>query len=134
MITQDQLPMVAMPNMNDMHLEDMILINKLSNAAKNKDFDLSKNTLDELIAHTIVHFSGEEEMMEEKKFSDYAPHKKEHDRVLTELKSIAKNFAQNDGDFLLITAYVDGSLAPWMLHHVQTLDIPTAMFLKNEAS
>ena len=100
MITQDQLSMVAIPSMNDTHLEDMLLLNKLSIAVQNKDIVLKSTTLAEFIQHTLSHFSTEEEMMQEK-------------------------------EFLLVSAYIDGSLAPWMLHHVQTLDTQMALFLKN---
>lgn len=133
MITQDQLPMVAMASMNDTHLEDIIIINKLSKAVENKDVDLTSSTLAELVEHTIAHFSGEEEMMREKKFPPYPVHKGEHDRVLNELKSIEKGFnAQTD--FLLISAYVDGSLIPWLINHIETLDTVTATFLETGVS
>jgi hemerythrin len=133
MITQDQLPMVAMASMNDTHLEDIIIINKLSKAVENKDVDLTSSTLAELVAHTIAHFSGEEEMMREKKFPPYPIHKGEHDRVLNELKSIEKGFNQ-ETDFLLIHAYVDGSLIPWLINHIETLDTVTAAFLETGVS
>ena len=130
MITQDQLSMVAIPSMNDTHLEDMILINKLSKAVQNKDIVLTSTTLAEFIKHTIVHFSGEEEMMEEKKFPSYSDHKAQHDRILHELKSVEKRFNE-ENDFLLVSAYVDGSLSPWLIHHVQTLDTQMALFIKD---
>ncbi len=126
--------MVAMPSMNDTHLEDIIIINKLSAAVENKDIDSINTIFDELIEHTIAHFEGEEAMMREKKFPPYPVHKGEHDRVLHELKSIAKNFRESDGDFLLVTAYVDGALVPWLIHHIETLDTVTAMFLENGVS
>ncbi len=134
MITQDQLPMVAMASMNDTHLEDIIIINRLSVAVENKDTVLTNSILKELIEHTITHFSGEEEMMREKNFPPYLVHKGEHDRVLKELKAIAQGFAQSDGDFQLVMAYVDGSLIPWLINHIQTLDTVTAMFLENDVS
>ncbi len=134
MITQDQLPMVAMTSMNDTHLEDIIIINKLSEAVVNKDTVLTNSILEELIEHTITHFSGEEEMMREKSFPPYLVHKGEHDRVLNELKAIAQGFSQSDGDFQLVMAYVDGSLIPWLINHIQTLDTVTAMFLQNGLS
>ena len=130
MITQDQLSMVAIPSMNNTHLEDMILINKLSKAVQNKDIVLTSTTLSEFIKHTIVHFSDEEKMMEEKGFSAYTEHKAQHDRILHELKSVAKRFNE-ENDFLLVSAYVDGSLAPWLIHHVQTLDTQMAIFIKD---
>ncbi len=136
MITQDQLPMVAMASMNDTHLEDIIIINKLSAALENKDVTLTSATLAELVEHTIAHFSGEEEMMREKKFPPYPVHKGEHDRVLNELKSIAQQFdaGTEEKDFRLISAYVDGSLIPWLINHIQTLDTVTAAFLETGVS
>ena len=133
MITQDQLPMVAMPSMNDTHLEDIIIINKLSAAAQKQNADEVDAILRELISHTIAHFEGEEEMMREKKFPPYPVHKGEHDRVLHELRKIAVDF-ETSKDFLLITAYVDGSLTPWLIQHIETLDTVTAQFLETGVS
>ena len=130
MIRQEELPIVAIPSMNDTHLEDIILINKLSSAAQSKDADSASTIFAELIEHTITHFSGEEEMMREKNFPPYSIHKAEHDRVLKELKAVGQRFNE-EKDFELIKAYVDGALAPWLIQHVETLDTVTAMFLKN---
>lgn len=134
MISQEKLSMLVMPSMNNTHLEDMILMNALSSAADAKDFALAKNAFNELIEHTIVHFSDEEEMMQEKKFPPYATHKVEHDRALKELRSVSQRFREGDGDFELVTAYIDGALAPWMIQHVLTLDKETATFFKSHAN
>jgi len=131
MISQEQLPMVAMPSMNDTHLEDIILINQLSSAAQSKNYAATKIFIEELVAHTIAHFSGEEEMMQAANFPPYPVHKAEHDRVLKELENISKIFSEGEGDFLLVTSYIDGSLIPWLINHIETLDTVTAMFLKN---
>ncbi|HIP21106.1 MAG TPA: hemerythrin [Sulfurimonas sp.] len=131
MITQEQLPMVAMPSMNDTHLEDIILINQLSAAAASKNVAATKIFLEELVEHTIAHFSGEEAMMQEHNFPPYPIHKAQHDRVLQEIKNVTKIFCEGEGDFSLVTAYVDGSLTPWLIDHIQTLDTVTAMFLVN---
>lgn len=131
MIAQEQLPMVAMPSMNDTHLEDVILINQLSSAAASKNFAATKIFLEELVEHTISHFSGEEAMMKEHNFPPFAIHKAEHDRVLKELSNITRIFSEGEGDFSLVTSYVDGSLIPWLLNHIETLDTVTAMFLVN---
>ena len=131
MIFQEQLPMVAMPSMNDTHLEDVILINQLSAAAQSKNFAATKIFLEELVEHTIAHFSGEEAMMQEHNFPPYQIHKAQHDRVLQEIKNVTKIFSEGEGDFSLVTAYIDGSLTPWLIDHIQTLDTVTAMFLVN---
>jgi len=131
MIAPEQLPMVAMPSMNDTHLEDVILINQLSAAAQSKNFAATKIFLEELVEHTIAHFSGEEAMMKEHNFPPYQIHKAQHDRVLQEIKNVTKIFSEGEGDFSLVTAYVDGSLTPWLIDHIQTLDTVTAIFLVN---
>ena len=131
MIVPEQLPMVAMPSMNDTHSEDIILINQLSAAAASKNAAATKIFLEELIEHTIAHFSGEEAMMQEHNFPPYPIHKAQHDRVLQEIKNVTKIFSEGEGDFSLVSAYVDGSLTPWLIDHIQTLDTVTAMFLVN---
>jgi hemerythrin len=132
MITQERLPMVAMPSMNDTHLEDIIIINKLSKAIDAKDAGAVSLILKELIEHTVVHFSGEEEMMREKAFPPYPVHKGEHDRALNELRVVAKNF-QSAQNIEAVKAYVE-TLTPWLIQHIQTLDTVTAMFLVNGVS
>ena len=133
MITQEQLTMVAMPSMNDTHLEDVLIINRLSNAIDSKNVDEVASIFDELVEHTIAHFSGEEEMMREKMFPPYPVHKGEHDRALNELKMAAKHFHESkDLDFA--KNYVEGILTPWLINHIETLDTVTAMFLSNGVS
>ena len=128
MITQEQLVMVAMPSMNDTHLEDILIINRLSSAIEAQNSDAVKSILDELVVHTIAHFSGEEEMMREKMFPPYPVHKGEHDRALNELKQVSQQFNENR-DLGFVKSYVDATLVPWLLNHIETLDTVTAMFL-----
>ena len=133
MITQEQLPMVAMPSMNDTHLEDILLINRLSSAIECQDVSETSALFEELVTHTIGHFSGEEEMMREKMFPPYPVHKGEHDRALNELKAIAAEF-DTTHDFQFAQAYVDKTLVPWLINHIETLDTVTAMFLTQGVS
>ena len=128
MITQDQLPMVAMPSMNDTHLEDIIMINAISKALENQEVEKVQTMMRELIEHTVAHFSGEEEMMREKMFPPYPVHKGEHDRALNELRVVAKNFEETK-DTKALKNYIDTTLSPWLIQHIETLDTVTAMFL-----
>jgi len=130
---QEQLPMVAMPSMNDTHLEDIIIVNKLSSAIDTQDSEEVAKIFAELVEHTIAHFSGEEEMMREKMFPPYPVHKGEHDRALHELKSVANHFDESkDLDFA--KQYVDEKLIPWLMQHIETLDTVTAVFLTQGVS
>lgn len=130
MIVQEQLPMVAVPSMNDTHLEEMIIVNKLSQAARAGDIDGVTGILKELHEHSIEHFAAEEKMMQESAFPAYSVHKGEHDRHLHELKALRKYFDTNR-DTNAIVAYLDGNLVKWLLHHIETMDTVTAMHIQN---
>ncbi|WP_434579627.1 hemerythrin family protein [Sulfurimonas sp. NW15] len=121
MIVQEELSMVAVPSMNDTHLEESLLINKLETAAGSNDIESTLATLKELLAHTSIHFSEEESMMQETKFPSYNSHKAEHDRHLSELAHIIKYFEEKR-DTNAIMAYIKGNLKAWMLDHVKTMD------------
>jgi hemerythrin len=127
--TQEQLPMVAIPSMNDTHLEEMLIIDKLDTAVANNDVKAISTLIDELLEHTTIHFMDEENLMEEGKFPDYLAHKSEHDRHLQELKSLVKYFEKNK-DPKAIYAYSKGNLTPWRIHHIQTMDTVMAQYLQ----
>jgi hemerythrin len=129
MIRQDQLPMVAIPSMNDTHLEEIMIINKLETAARNNEIEEVSKTLDTLLEHTSIHFHDEEELMQEGLFPAYSTHKGEHDRHLNELKSLVNYFEKNK-DTKAIVAYIEGNLSLWLIHHIQTMDAMTAKFLQ----
>lgn len=129
LITQEQLPMVALPSMNDTHLEETLIINRLHAAAKDNNTQAVSEILQELLEHTSMHFLNEEEMMEEALFPAFQKHKSEHDRHLHELKSVIKYFEEHK-DTKAISAYIEGNLKPWMIHHIETMDTMTAIFLQ----
>ncbi|MEA3523697.1 MAG: hemerythrin family protein [Campylobacterota bacterium] len=128
MMTQEQLPMVAMPSMNDTHLEDIILFNKLSSVIANRDTQAVTKVLNELHEHTIEHFAGEEKMMLEKEFPPYSMHKSEHENALAQMRHEIALWEQNH-DFNRIGHYANVTLPQWLIQHVSTLDTVTAQFL-----
>ena len=121
--------MVAKPSMNDTHLEEILIINKLENAAIESDTQAVAEILNELLEHTAMHFFDEEEMMEETLFPAFKMHKSEHDRHLHELKSVMRYFDEHK-DTSAITAYIQGNLTPWLINHIETMDTMTAKFLE----
>jgi hemerythrin len=129
LITQDQLPMVAIPSMNDTHLEEILIVNKLNTAISNNNVKAVSEILDELLEHTIIHFLDEEAMMQEAQFPAFEIHKGEHDRHIHELKTLINYFEKNK-DTKAVAAYVEGNLERWFIHHIETMDTMTAMFLE----
>ena len=133
MLYDEQLPMVAMPLMNDTHLEEVILINKIAEAIEKRDAEEVDGLLDDLLAHTLIHFQTEESMMREKGFPPYPMHKGEHDRALDEMrKQVASWKAQ--GDFEALERYIGTTLPQWIIQHIGTMDMVTANFLVNGIS
>jgi len=121
LIAQEELPMVAIPSLNDTHLEESLLVNKLESSAKDNDIEATLATLKELLEHTTLHFSKEESIMKESGFFEYNSHKAEHDRHLSELQSIIEYFDERR-DPNAILAYINGNLKAWMIDHIKTMD------------
>jgi hemerythrin len=133
MMRQEELPMVAMAAMNDTHLEEMILINKISEAVEQKDEEKVTVLLDALLEHTIEHFSGEEKMMCQKRFPPYPMHKGEHDQALAELRIVVALWKEQH-DFASLARYIGETLPQWIVQHIRTMDTATANFLAGGAS
>lgn len=129
MITLEELPMVAIPSMNDTHLEETLIINRLDTAARNNEVEEVSKIIKELIEHTSMHFFDEEDIMEEALYPALTAHKAEHDRHLRELNSLLKYFEEN-GDTRAIYTHIEGNLARWTLHHVETMDTVMALYLE----
>ncbi|PHS40979.1 MAG: hypothetical protein COB07_03020 [Sulfurovum sp.] len=133
MITLDQIPMLAVPSMNDRHLEESLIINRLEVAVANNDIDEVYLILRELLEHTGLHYFDEEALMEETLFPTFKTHKKEHDRHLGELRSVIEYFDKHK-DPRAVSAYIEGSLSAWTLHHADTMDRMLALFLEERAT
>lgn len=131
MITLEQIPMLSVPSMNDTHMEESLIINKLTDAATNKELDLVASSLRELLAHTEIHFANEEKMMEESEYSDLKIHKTEHDRHLKELAHLIKYFDANREPNAIL-AYIHGNLVAWSLHHIETMDDGAAKYISSK--
>lgn len=131
MITQDQIPRLAIPSMNDTHLEESLIINRLESATGNHDIDDVYLILRELLEHTIKHYASEEEMMLETDFTEYKAHKKEHDRHLGEIRSVIEYFDTHK-EVRAVQAYIEGNLSAWTHHHADTMDRALALFLEDK--
>lgn len=133
MLSEETLPRVALPSMNDTHLEEMLILNELMRAIDVHDEEETDALLDELIEHTLAHFGSEEEMMRAQKFLPYPMHKFEHDRALEELRTQVASW-RNRRDFASLSYYIKTTLPHWIIHHVRTMDTVTANFLAQGVS
>lgn len=137
---ENKLPMVAMEFMNDVHLEDVDIINELFELVllyekePNEDNKGKLNTQYKLwFEHTVDHFSGEEEMMQEMAFPPYPMHKGEHDNALMVMENVFKKWQESE-DIIILKTYLNETLPTWLINHIQTMDTVTAMFFKSGVS
>lgn len=140
LININNLPLVAMDFMNDVHKEDVQIINELNELIliyENNSNEINKKLIDEKykqwFEHTINHFKGEEIQMQEKNFPPYMFHKGEHDYVLGIMDDVFKKWKETN-DIDVLKNYIQNELPQWLENHIQSMDTVTAMFLKTGLS
>ncbi len=128
LITQELLPHIAHSSMHTTHDEEIALITKLHAAAKTNETKVVFELLDELIKHTVKHFSDEERLMKEADYPEYPIHQHEHAKQLLDLQAI-RSFLEMTNDTHSIPDYLEGTLTPWIMEHVENHDSIASEFL-----
>jgi hemerythrin len=131
LIKENEIPRVALNDMNKVHDVEIEIVNKLYDAiVKKEDTAEISKYFDEFLNDVVNHFTFEQGLMEKYNFFAYPIHRMEHDRVLYELKSIEKMLKEK-GDIKTVKDYLENVFKPWIINHVQTMDTVTAMYLSN---
>ncbi|MBN2816475.1 MAG: hemerythrin family protein [Campylobacterales bacterium] len=140
LIDKNNLPQVAMEFMNDVHNEDVEIINELYNLillyeqeSNQKNKEAIDKKYEDWFAHTTEHFRGEEEKMKELQFPPYMMHKGEHDNALYIMDTIFRTWKKSN-DITVLKNYMQNDLLPWLIHHIQTMDTVTAHFFHSGMS
>ncbi|HHD83883.1 MAG TPA: hypothetical protein ENK93_03300, partial [Campylobacteraceae bacterium] len=115
LMREEQLPLVAVAGINDAHLEEMLIINRLEEAAERNDTETVSQILGSLLEHTRSHFQEEEKRMEGSGYPAIREHKSEHERHLRELGFLQKHFDTHK-DTKAIDVYIKGNLVAWFIH------------------
>lgn len=130
MIDKESLPRVAYEVMNEVHEEEIELLQKIESALNEYPLNVIQvdEVLSELLVHTQEHFANEQRLMKEVNFPAMMMHESEHVRVLNEMKSVVNRWEQTrDPD--LIKEYFLGTLIEWLMQHINTMDTITAQFI-----
>lgn len=140
LLDKKDMPIVAMEFMNDVHAQDIEIINALYETILEYEAtpnEANKKAIVEQYSawfeHTLEHFHGEEVLMVEKKFPPYPMHKGEHDKALALMDDVLRNFNQT-GDIAGLKYYITQSVPQWFVQHIQSMDTVTAMFFKSGMS
>ena len=137
LVERSQIPLVAMESMNEVHFEEVDLLNALSARldalpadGKISDAELADidHRLDDLVLHTREHFASEEEMMIATQFPAYPMHKAEHDRRL-EVAAVVVEAWKQTRSIETLKNFIQEDTPAWVVHHIQTMDTITAQYL-----
>ena len=82
--------------------------------------------LDELIAHTIIHFEQENTWMREHDFPPAGCHEGEHNAVLELMQEVRRRYQEGEHE---LGERLAEELPFWFEHHVDTMDNMLARFL-----
>jgi hemerythrin len=132
LIKKEAIPAVALTEMNDVHYEEIVIINQLHDIViSGSDNDLISEKLLELKDHTVAHFANEERLMQEHGFPPYPIHKYNHDMFLNEFALLVQNW-ESTKDTEPLKVFLETTLPEWLHNHISTLDTVTAMFLNEK--
>ena len=129
-LSPEELPKVSLEDMNNIHTNELEILNALYDATVKEDVEEVERLLDEFIKDVEEHFSFEQNLMEKYNFFAYPMHRGEHDRIRMELNNLKKQW-NKDKNPKLVKSYVENHFIPWLINHVQTMDTVTAMYLAN---
>jgi len=129
MATLSDLPSVSVASMNDMHAEEVKIIEAFLDTLQNeRDFTLLSEHFETLLLHMQKHFESEEKLMQEAQYPSFRMHKGDHDKVLNEARYSEMEW-RNRKDVDALKEYLDEELLVWLDQHIKAMDVPMADFL-----
>ena len=129
MIKYKDLPLVSLSTMNEVHFEEINILNTLLEQLDNKaGFEKLSQSFDKLLEHMQEHFSGEEKLMKETQYPSLHMHKADHDKVLNGTRYAQMQW-RNKKDEDALKEYFEGEIVPWLDQHIKAMDTPMADYV-----
>ncbi|OIO68772.1 MAG: hemerythrin [Zetaproteobacteria bacterium CG12_big_fil_rev_8_21_14_0_65_55_1124] len=130
-LNPSDIPEVAMPFMQQTHLEEVAMLNELytlfDRLGEGEDVPQLAGKLEALAEHTHAHFAREEEKMLELDFPPYPMHKQAHDEYLAGFDALLDAWRAS-GDVAPLADFLQHSTPDWMQQHIGCMDFVTARF------
>jgi len=127
----NEIPNVAMPFMQETHLEEVALINALflllDKYEQGEHVPELGEKIEALLVHTYEHFKREEESMVALGFPPYSVHKQAHDDYLKGFNAVVTDW-HSSGDVATFNLFLRETTPAWMMQHIATMDFVTANF------
>ena len=129
MIKQEELPLVSLNSMNEVHFQEVNILNRLLEQLDNKaGFEILSQSLDRLLGHMQEHFSGEEKLMKETQYPSFQMHKADHDKVLNQTRYAEMQW-RNKKDEDALREYLEDEIVLWLDQHIKAMDTPMADYI-----
>jgi hemerythrin len=130
MIDKNELPLVSIETINEIHFEEADIINTLYELIDKEETKAITRQIQLLVEHMQKHFSFEEELMKDKSYPMYTIHQADHNKVLNETRYILMDW-RNAKDIERLKEYFQEELIAWLDQHIKAMDIPMAEFMGN---
>jgi hemerythrin len=125
----EDIPQVAMDAMNDVHREELEIVNSIHSAIIAGNEAEVSQLCQQWLEHTKAHFDKENSMMEKYGFPAYHCHHGEHVEALKGLESVIQGWNDRH-DIQDLTVYVRDDWPQWYINHISTMDTVTSAFIK----
>ncbi|RMH07678.1 MAG: bacteriohemerythrin [Aquificota bacterium] len=127
-VSLNQIPKVANALFNELHEEEVDIVNELYNACEKQDVAEADKLMDLLFYHLEEHFSTEERLMREAGFFAYPMHKAEHDSMRKAFGELYERW-KSEKDTKAVMDFIKERFVPWFILHIATFDTATAMHI-----
>ena len=132
MIERSSIPLVCIDKMNEIHFEEIDILNTLSTLIDNEgDASAITAQIQVLVEHMQQHFSYEEALMKDQRYPMYSIHQADHNKVLNATRYAMMDWrSSKDQDSL--NEYFKEELVEWLDQHIKAMDTPAAEFLSEK--
>jgi len=125
----EDIPQVAMDAMNDVHRDELNIVNNVNAAIVANNNDEISRLCQQWIEHTKAHFERENYMMEKYDFPAFHCHHREHVEALQGLENIIELW-KNTNNIEELAQYVQQTWPNWYVSHIGSMDIVTSGYIK----
>lgn len=129
LLNDEDIPQVAMAAMNDVHREELHIVNHVNAAILANDPIKISQLCQEWLEHTKAHFAKENAMMEKYNFPAYHCHFGEHVEALQLLESVITSW-NDEKDLENLSQYIRDIWPKWYVTHISSMDTVTSIFIK----
>ncbi len=128
------IPQVQIKSMNEIHSDEIMIINILLEQLNTQEsYETISESFENFISHMQEHFAGEEKLMQETQYPSFRMHKADHDKVLNETRYAQMQW-RNRKDIEALKEYLEDDILPWLNQHIQAMDTPMADFVSVRTS